>query len=398
MKEDGDGYSIDDWSGIGSLYYNLWDRIKMMGCKCDSLYYGPDCSLRKCVLGVDPLYRGTPLYEEAYVLIVGSDDDLKGTFDLVFYDNLGSKYILDGLKYGNVTYDKSNETSAATCEEIMAYFPNNRIQDTKVGTTTYPFCTRFDVNEAMPERFLDNHPVLLDYLPNGMYGVLYWFNYKKGNPGYHKDLYVKAIHRAPEVTSTQNIAFHWVQQQGMDCDYQDIGRYDVTLPGYILNGVEGEDHFTFSEDLQFWLRGTYFLTDMPANTNSTIVMKTNWIEIVLDPINADPNNSTYYEIASIERVPLFQNSPTGTIISYGSKIYLEDRVLQINAVIGNGTSNIVDTHMERSLKIPIKARLTPMYQYVSHCSNRGTCNHDTGLCECFAGYKTTTCDTQAPQC
>jgi len=36
--------------------YKLWDRDTTMGCDCDSGYYGPDCSLRDCKHGVDPLY------------------------------------------------------------------------------------------------------------------------------------------------------------------------------------------------------------------------------------------------------------------------------------------------------------------------------------------------------
>jgi hypothetical protein len=34
------------------------------------------------------------------------------------------------------------------------------------------------------------------------------------------------------------------------------------------------------------------------------------------------------------------------------------------------------------------------YQYVSQCSNRGQCDHETGLCVCFKGYTRHNCDTQ----
>ena len=36
--------------------YELWDKHSTMGCECDPGYYGPDCSLRMCKYGIDPLY------------------------------------------------------------------------------------------------------------------------------------------------------------------------------------------------------------------------------------------------------------------------------------------------------------------------------------------------------
>jgi hypothetical protein len=35
------------------------------------------------------------------------------------------------------------------------------------------------------------------------------------------------------------------------------------------------------------------------------------------------------------------------------------------------------------------------YDYVTECSNRGYCNRDEGLCECFHGYTNDNCDTQS---
>jgi len=38
---------------------------------------------------------------------------------------------------------------------------------------------------------------------------------------------------------------------------------------------------------------------------------------------------------------------------------------------------------------------TGSYTYVSQCSNRGLCNGDDALCECFKGYTNDNCDTQS---
>eukprot|EP00937_MAST-01D_sp_MAST-1D-sp2_P005237 g5237.t1 len=50
--------TVSDYSELvqESYSYDLWDQDKTMGCKCDPVYYGADCSLKKCKYGVDPLF------------------------------------------------------------------------------------------------------------------------------------------------------------------------------------------------------------------------------------------------------------------------------------------------------------------------------------------------------
>merc|ERR1711998_570329 len=57
---------------------------------------------------------------------------------------------------------------------------------------------------------------------------------------------------------------------------------------------------------------------------------------------------------------------------------------------GDGTSN---TGYVQLLKF--SPATTGNYEYVSQCSNRGLCNGDDGLCECFKGYTNDNCDTQS---
>ena len=70
-----------------------------MGCKCDPVYYGADCSLQKCKYGVDPLFYDDSdgVIYQTTVVHLGSlgtvASDIGGTFNIVFYDVFGEKYV-----------------------------------------------------------------------------------------------------------------------------------------------------------------------------------------------------------------------------------------------------------------------------------------------------------------
>merc|ERR1711898_55659 len=57
---------------------------------------------------------------------------------------------------------------------------------------------------------------------------------------------------------------------------------------------------------------------------------------------------------------------------------------------GDGTTN---TGYVQILKFTPAS--TGTFTYVSQCSNRGICNSDDALCECFKGYTNDNCDTQS---
>lgn len=359
-KEMGDDVTTTDLSGNGGFDYELWDRFQTMGCKCDSGYEGADCSLKKCVYGVDPLYRGTTKYERAFVEIDdAADTAMSGTWDLVIYDNWGTKYVLDDLSYAD--YNTGAGSGFTTCAEIMAYFPNNRLQDTTIGGLQIPFCSVAD---------------------SGNMGIKYTFEYNKGNPGYHKDLYVESFTQ-DDTSGTQDTAIVYsMGRQGEFADYVDSGTYDLVLPGYIWYALEdtstGPGHLTFqaSEDLSFWLM---------ANSTSPESDRTEFIQIngnnyIIDTIDQTSNERIMY------------GTGTNTITKPISTITVfED--LRLPGLYGT-----IDHANGVGTKLTVSARLSPNYEYVSMCSNRGICNQETGLCECFAGYKTITCDTQTPFC
>jgi hypothetical protein len=120
--------------------YILWDKDLTMGCFCDPGFTGPDCSLRVCKFGVDPLYLDDsatvkyPIYDFATLTTSSTIDFNDGTpqagvgkWAIRFYDKFGEDWVTQPI------------TAGATCAEVIAALealPNNIIPS---GVTD---CTR----------------------------------------------------------------------------------------------------------------------------------------------------------------------------------------------------------------------------------------------------------------
>merc|ERR1711865_440715 len=117
-----------------SFSYDLWDADKTMGCKCDPVYYGADCSLKKCKYGVDPLfYDDLGVIYQTTVVHLGAKGSaaaaIEGTFNLVFYDVFGEKYISKPIAA------KTTELSATKVVEAFEALPNGVIGKTNTDVT-----------------------------------------------------------------------------------------------------------------------------------------------------------------------------------------------------------------------------------------------------------------------
>merc|ERR1712167_97617 len=88
--------------------YELWDEDITLGCECDAGYYGPDCSLRRCKYGVDPLYLDDGVNSPRLANWTmgfssgGSATDarlanLHGSFAIVFYDVFGEDWRTEAI-------------------------------------------------------------------------------------------------------------------------------------------------------------------------------------------------------------------------------------------------------------------------------------------------------------
>jgi hypothetical protein len=497
-REDGDlskgyyamnGFSSDhagigDLSAIGDITYELWDKTLTQGCKCDPGFMGPDCSMKICRYGVDPLFIPSnylysadgvieydfdaPHFEKAFVEIIGGQG-MKGQFDLTIYDVYGEKYVLDALNYA--AFETGNYTS---CADIMAHFPNDKIKDTVTGTfhhqmahkgglvssayvggATKPFCMAMMVNQTNQDADGNyRKQEIKDLFQADQTGIRYEFDYNRGNPGYIKDLYIDNLTPEPtyaeDTTDSVVYGYYGIIKQGEVAEYSDINKnfnpttnrfmysddnlfqsgkhdvkgsrsaldYGVTLPGYIIEAHNSSHQVLLSRDVHFYIEPTSCLAEYPEGssckqykTSKVMIFgkeyhvnKTaeEWLEVEA------PHTSDYivgpeqedYKVRSHVFRPVTNLTLTEPVIFPDEGPFAVDyKNITYKWSGGPGRSS---TSKSLLLAVPekvtVKAKLTQVYQYVSECSGRGTCDRETGLCSCFSGYSNDNCDTQTPVC
>jgi len=109
----------------GGNVYKLWNKDATMGCECDAGYFGPDCSQRKCKVGVDPLYLDDTstikysIFDFAVLTTANTADfddgtPLQGTgyWAIKFYDHSGEDWVTEPIAAG------------ATCATVVAALEN----------------------------------------------------------------------------------------------------------------------------------------------------------------------------------------------------------------------------------------------------------------------------------
>jgi hypothetical protein len=302
------------------------------------------------------------------------------------------------------------------------------------------------------------------------YGIRYDFNYNRGNPGYHKDLYINNVQKdlnyreswvaAADVDVTSRImafGYYATDRQGEVAEYLRVdlsqtealvaADFGITLPGYAY-ATDGAaaGTITFSSDVSQYLTKYTGNTELVTSATSKYVYKGQFVwyagkayEIdslanewfIVDATQwsggwwdtdlktgrtafaagaglndagaragAAGSDATYkpedFEImAEVQEVSVKTRRTVITIVD--SPAYPGGKV------VGNKASLVADGPGGADLtkgfgKPKVKTNLVQRYQYVSECSNRGSCDRESGTCLCYAGYTHDNCDTQAPVC
>jgi len=143
--------------------YKLWDKDTTMGCECDSGYFGPDCSQRKCKFGVDPLYLDDAatvkysIFDFATLstapaasidsLFTNGESDIKtGYWSIRYYDNHGEDWVTTRIAAGG------------SCDDVVGALeglPNNVIPSGSIECTKTDFFRQFESNFTITNAYYD---------------------------------------------------------------------------------------------------------------------------------------------------------------------------------------------------------------------------------------------------
>lgn len=207
--------------------YELWDKDSTMGCECDAGYYGPDCSLRQCKFGVDPLYlddAATVKYSifdfatlttaQDYVATInganvlftdGQAEPGLGYWSIRFYDAFGEDWVTDPIVAG------------ATCNQVMDALyglPNNVIPPNSL------YCSNTIVVNGTENTWSDNEPFFDSQngpMSKKPYRIIYklslWESYTPSDQGEISPLTPIQIYRGSNDTTYQTISGHFYRMK-----------------------------------------------------------------------------------------------------------------------------------------------------------------------------------------
>jgi hypothetical protein len=385
-----------------------------MGCACDAGYFAPDCSLRKCKFGVDPLFlaKGTPSYEKGSIGIMAAQKtathQFQAKFDLTLFDVFGEDYVIPEITVSSIGTAAAPTVTGTSCADIGAYFPNDMLSDTSTAQT---FCTLRTVDAG------DNDPAGVDVgsfdgqvCASGSLEcnrVYYTFDYGAANPGFIKDFVVSNPSGQVQTTAAGTVLVgsatfvkHMVSQ-GEWGEFVTTSDFSFVLPAYI-KAATATTSFTTPQKVDQWLSNTAAAqksADVRIYTGSASFATTE--DLTITSAVTCANEIIPYHTHGLAWGGVGLNgqasytAPTDATAHATAPAVLMHQLCTVPATglttaIGEFTADRDDT----ANAMTIMTKLTPNYEYVSQCSNRGSCDSETGLCKCYAGYTNDNCDTQ----
>jgi hypothetical protein len=399
-----------------SYSYNLWDHEKTVGCKCDEGFFGTDCSERKCKYGVDPLFEseGKRISSEFNVYSDGS----AGSFKLKMYDVFGEAYITE-----DIPYDASADMFCQAIDILPnGVFNMNRSPDSNLGTEHEEYENAAAIDYYTCDDSNLRTSACCTKVADGEWNV-----YLHNNPGPLKapEFFVNINDKyTASVTGVSHISF--VAGEFTDRFGTKLATSSQLLESRVLPfaSFSGADLTMATTEAALADDALTALT-YPAlmKTEHEVFVATGWSTPDLTladyrQITSDDTNVLGASFVFFSDVTLTASTAGVTQPSQGTNSWTmaadeslakEDQFVYNNVLYTVNTASadgLTITTVENygfaaassstvAYKVDFKGTTSgTSFEYATQCSNRGTCDYDSGICQCFAGYSNDNCDTQ----
>lgn len=415
----GHGLCLSAYVDYTSSQYNLWDADKTMKCKCDAGYDGPDCSLRLCPVGPDPVEHADKVTTSLQKISWGafSLDTTSGTkathagafngpvyFTITAQDDFGDEWTTKSLSIDYLSeHDDTNDVLfsqpvpndnflGGSGDGVYDFYSNTNIaDDVNASVRALP-------NNAVADAYvwMEYHNLEEDADTNTAWGTA-------GPP----DWYIGT--KAANFVGQNALSYPFSTDENGATDYQPESGSGMTaywdssasrFPSFVnsefascgqIMAQDNGDNMA-AEGLCIFISSTNKVT-----TNYVVTYTTNPIISVTD--DGGTTHTTYKAqtqtgySTSITRTAVATGSPSGgdlvpnfSVISAGTMI--EGTTIPVVTVEDVGEHRYWDVNIDG---IPKKS-YTGFNS--DECSRRGLCDYESGECQCFSGYTGVACSSQ----
>jgi len=352
----------------GENIYELWDRDVTYGCECDPGYYGPDCSLRNCKYGVDPLYyddEATYRINEWNFETYSTADTVSGTYAVKFYDKFGEEFVT-----GPIAADATCTAFVNALESLPnTVVPANSVTCTRTDSTgtntddlTYGYNILFTKNAGylkspVIDAFLDGDRATLTDSTTASNAITTRV-YPGPASGEDKDFfYTRCEGVVVTVTDTASIA-----------DTGSLGGV-ATLTGLtsaestLLKKCLGDSNGATSDNVEIynWDKGAVSFTDASSNTQYSVGMYPHAIKLVPKTSSQEYEGGLFYltffdetDFQLISKLGSF----AGSAYSSSDEFYVYTTDATVKMIYQDDASSTTDDGYDADADTPVTAYFT----------------------------------------